>query len=363
MLQRWTDIAADRLRRSRDDITLEALGLVRSLHPRSLRRLVAAAGPRWTMNLAVSILVLSLPLAATAATGPGASAGPTAGSLIAASEAPRAQAIARGATISAARNPVTVQSEDVRPIHEYTLGKTDTLGSVANFYGVSPEALAFANGITDPLHLEVGRTIRVPPGDGALYTVAEGDTVETVAERFKVQPAAIEEYNRLYFEPEHFATGQLVFVPGATLPALVYETVDAEPEVPTVIARAPAPVAAPASTGRLVWPTGGRITQYFWYAHTGVDLAAPYGTGLGAAADGTVSATGWVPVGGLRVCVKHDGGIESCYYHTGAVFVTPGQKVARGQIVATIGMTGVTTGPHVHWETKLNGVFVNPLGL
>ena len=103
------------------------------------------------------------------------------------------------------------------------------------------------------------------------------------------------------------------------------------------------------------------ITQYFWYAHTGVDVAAPYGTGIGASDAGIVSATGWVAVGGLRVCVRHGGGLDTCYYHTGAVFVTPGQAVARGQIIASIGLTGVTTGPHVHWECKLNGALVNCL--
>jgi lysostaphin len=66
-------------------------------------------------------------------------------------------------------------------------------------------------------------------------------------------------------------------------------------------------------------------------------------------------------VGGLRVCVQHSGGLETCYYHASAVYVTPGQTVARGQLIAAIGLTGVTTGPHVHWELKVNGVLQNPL--
>ena len=103
------------------------------------------------------------------------------------------------------------------------------------------------------------------------------------------------------------------------------------------------------------------ITQYFWWGHTGVDLAAPYGTGIMASDDGVVVATGWVAVGGLRVCVQHSEGLQTCYYHTSAIYVSPGQTVARGQVIAAIGMTGVTTGPHVHWELKVNGVAVNPL--
>ena len=363
-LQRLRRRSTDRLQRSRDEILAELGELAASIHPRNISNYFGFRGLRLLVNVGVALLVLSLPLAATAATG-SAPSEPAIALAAPALDAPRAQAISRGGTISAGRAPVTVLAPGVRPIIEQKLGPDDTLATMANFYGVSPEAIAYANGITDPVHLELGRSLRIPPADGALYTVAEGDTVASVAERFKVDPAVIEDYNRLYFEPEHFQPGQLVFVPGATLPGLVYATVEPEPEpAPTVIARvAPAPVLAPARSGRLAWPVGGVITQYFWYGHTGVDVAAPYGTGIGASDAGVVSATGWVAVGGLRVCVRHSGGLETCYYHTGAVFVTPGQAVARGQIIASIGLTGVTTGPHVHWECRLNGSLVNCLGL
>ena len=122
-----------------------------------------------------------------------------------------------------------------------------------------------------------------------------------------------------------------------------------------------ADIAGTPSAGRLSLPVNGVFTQYFWWGHTGVDLAAPYGTGLVASDDGVVVATGWVPVGGLRVCVQHAEGLQTCYYHTSSVYVSPGQTVSRGQLIAAIGMTGVTTGPHVHWELKVNGVAVNPL--
>jgi len=147
-------------------------------------------------------------------------------------------------------------------------------------------------------------------------------------------------------------------VRGAELPALI------EPERPVrdVFAAAPQ-VAAQPRNGRLSQPVAGVITQNFWWGHTGVDLAAPYGTGLGAGDDGIVTATGWVPVGGLRVCVQHAGDLTVCYYHTSFVHVSVGQQVARGQIIASIGLSGVTTGPHVHWECKVGNEFRNCLGL
>ena len=359
MTQRWAAAISRQLRGSRDEFAGQLSDIRDGLHPRHLRSFATTTGIRWIVNLGVAALVLSLPVAASAASATAPAATPS--TLLAAVEAPRAQSVARGMTISAGRAPVTVNADGVRPIREYTMGAADTLGSMSNFFGVSPEAIAYANGITDPLNLEVGRSIRIPPGDGALYTVAEGDTIESVAARFKVATDVIKDYNRLHFEPEHFAVGKLIFVPGAELPALVYQTVDVEPSRPTLIARASTPVAAmaPASSNG-AWPVAGIITQHMWGAHTGVDVAAPYGSTLVAVTPGIVSSTGWVPVGGLSVCVRN-AAVENCYYHTGAVFVSPGQSVERGQPVASIGMTGVTTGPHVHWETKVNGRLINPL--
>jgi murein DD-endopeptidase MepM/ murein hydrolase activator NlpD len=271
-----------------------------------------------------------------------------------ATEVARAQTAARS-VVAGTRNPVTVAAAESRPIVVRTIAKDDTLATMANYYDVSLEAIAFANNITEEDQaLAIGHELRIPPAEGAVYTVKDGDTVEDIAKRFKVDPDVIYSYNRVYFEPEHFASGQLIFVPGATLPAL-------RRTERTQAIVVPSNVAMPARTGRLGLPANGVFTQYFWWGHSGVDIAAPYGSKIGASDDGIVVATGWVPVGGLRVCVQHAGGLETCYYHTGAVFVSPGQTVARGQLLASIGMTGVTTGPHVHWELKVNGVPQNPL--
>ncbi|MBI3522253.1 MAG: M23 family metallopeptidase [Chloroflexi bacterium] len=360
-MQRYDRRVRDRLDRSRAEIRAELHALRIALDPAKLRSFLGLRGLRLALNVGVAVLVVSLPLAATAASQP-VTDGLVASQQLAVDPG-RATTVARGGIISAGREPVTVQAPGLAPIREQVIGKNDSLGSMANFYGVSPEAIAYANGITDPSHIELGRALRIPPADGALYTVVAGDTVESVAARFKVDAAVVMDYNRLYFEPEHFAPGQLVFVPGATLPGLVYIAAEPDPEpAPTVIARpVRAPAAPAARTGRLAWPVGGVITQYFWAGHTGVDIAAPFGTGIAASEDGVVTATGLVPVGGIRVCLKHADGLETCYYHTHRVYVEPGNTVVRGQIIAIIGMTGVTTGPHVHWECKKNGVLLNCL--
>jgi hypothetical protein len=112
---------------------------------------------------------------------------------------------------------------------------------------------------------------------------------------------------------------------------------------------------------RFVRPVAGAVTQFLQGRHTGVDIAAPVGSIIVAADDGVVGATGWVQVGGRRVCVDHAAAIESCYYHTSAALVSVGDRVERGQPIALIGMTGATTGPHVHWEAKENGMIIDPL--
>lgn len=276
----------------------------------------------------------------------------------ASSDASRAQPLARGGAIAGSRNPQTLTADVGRPVQERTIQEGDTLATMANFYDVSVEAIAYANGISDARALQMGQKLVIPPAEGALYTVKDGDTVDSIASHFKVDPSVISTYNRCTFEPEQCAPGQKIFVRGAELPALL------APDRPTrdVFAAAPQ-VAQQARNGRLSWPVAGIITQYFWWGHTGVDIAAPYGTGLGAGDDGVVTATGWVAVGGLRVCVQHAGDLTVCYYHTSAIYVSVGQQVARGQIIAAIGLTGVTTGPHVHWECKLGNQFVSCLSL
>ena len=133
----------------------------------------------------------------------------------------------------------------------------------------------------------------------------------------------------------------------------------ADPRADTVARARAASIAA--DPRRFVRPVSGAIAQYVQGNHTGIDVSAPVGSIIVAADDGVVDAVGWVPVGGRRVCVQHQGGLESCDYHTSLPLVSVGDRVVRGQPVALVGMTGMTFGPHVHWEVKLNGMIVDPL--
>jgi murein DD-endopeptidase MepM/ murein hydrolase activator NlpD len=116
-------------------------------------------------------------------------------------------------------------------------------------------------------------------------------------------------------------------------------------------------------TSLLAWPVpGGTITQYFSSAHPALDIAAPTGSAVIAAGDGVVTFAGWRNNGGgLVIAIDHGNGIQTVYNHLGVAQVAVGTAVSRGQLIASVGCTGLCTGPHVHFEVLVGGYFVNPL--
>ncbi|HEY6959830.1 MAG TPA: M23 family metallopeptidase [Candidatus Limnocylindria bacterium] len=328
--------------------------------PSLLAGLYGPRGLRLLLNLACVLLVLSLPLtAAGAAAKPSALPETTtlAVAQIASTDvgAPRASTTARGVS-AGSRDPSTAIAPEARAISTYAVAKGDTLSSIANAHDISIDTLAYANGIeTEDELLHAGQELVIPPAEGAVYTIQDGDTLDSVATKFEVKVDVLISAYNLINEPQNFAPGKQIFIPGGNVPAIKRS------ETPRQIAVPLTPQQLPPMNGRLQWPVNGVITQYFWWGHTGVDIAAPYGTPIVSSLDGVVVATGWVAVGGLRVCVQGGDGFKVCDYHTSAIYVSVGQQVQRGQTIAAIGLTGVTTGPHVHWEVWLNGAQVNGL--
>jgi murein DD-endopeptidase MepM/ murein hydrolase activator NlpD len=127
----------------------------------------------------------------------------------------------------------------------------------------------------------------------------------------------------------------------------------------------PAPTGAASAAG-FVWPVHGVITSGFGWRwgrmHEGVDLAVSNGTPVVAAKSGVVIVAGWMGGYGNLVVVDHGGGISTAYGHNTSVTVGVGQQVAQGQLIAYSGSTGHSTGPHVHFEVRINGGAVDPMG-
>jgi murein DD-endopeptidase MepM/ murein hydrolase activator NlpD len=122
---------------------------------------------------------------------------------------------------------------------------------------------------------------------------------------------------------------------------------------------------APSASG-FVWPVQGILTSYFGWRwgrmHEGIDIAVGSGTPVVASASGTVIVAGWMGGYGNLVVVDHGNGIATAYGHNTSVAVGLGQSVAQGQVIAYSGSTGHSTGPHVHFEVRVNGGAVDPLG-
>lgn len=125
-------------------------------------------------------------------------------------------------------------------------------------------------------------------------------------------------------------------------------------------------------SGRFIRPVEGRVTSGFGMRvhpifkvrkmHTGIDIAAPAGTPIRAADSGVVVEAGYIRGYGYTVIIDHGGGVATLYAHCSALLVGAGQEVQRGQTIARVGSTGYSTGPHLHFEVRINGEPVNPAG-
>jgi murein DD-endopeptidase MepM/ murein hydrolase activator NlpD len=119
------------------------------------------------------------------------------------------------------------------------------------------------------------------------------------------------------------------------------------------------------SSAGLIWPVNGPVTSGFgmrWgRMHTGIDIAVPAGTPVHASASGTVVYAGWMSGYGYLVAIDHGNGLATAYAHNSSLLVAVGQHVAQGDTISLSGSTGHSTGPHVHFEVRVNGVPVDPL--
>jgi len=119
-------------------------------------------------------------------------------------------------------------------------------------------------------------------------------------------------------------------------------------------------------TGQLVWPVNGPVVSPFgmrWgRLHAGVDIAVPAGNAIRAADSGTVVLMGWVGGYGNYTCVQHTGSLSTCYAHQSSFATSNGAGVSQGQVIGYVGCTGHCFGDHLHFETRINGSPVDPMG-
>lgn len=252
----------------------------------------------------------------------------------------------------------TVKSSRPRDkIIDYTVEKGDTLSTIAEKFDISTETLRWANDLSND-NITVGDSLKILPVTGIAYKVAKGDSVYSIAKKLDSDPQKIVDFPFNDFaNPETFSLveGQILIVPDGIKPA---EQSTFKRQV--YIASGPVAISGLGFT----WPIRGIITQFSSWYHTALDIAAAYGSPIVAAQNGVVSDVSvgtWDGGYGTNVRVVN-GDVETLYSHFSAINVSVGQQVTAGStILGWIGMTGRTTGPHLHFEIRKGGVLVNPL--
>lgn len=254
-------------------------------------------------------------------------------------------------------------------ISTYIVQEGDTLSEIAQQFDISINTIKWANNITGN-SIKVGQKLDILPVTGVKHIIKKGDTLSKIATKYDAETDDIKVFNGIDTDSQ-LKVGEILYVPNG-------------------IIKAPEPVKKPTSSsgsssgsgssvvvssGYYKWPvSGGRITSSYGPRklgyHYGVDIGAPRGTTVFAAASGTVVETVSYCVEGRTSCggrygnyivIQHSNGTFTRYAHLQRVSVSVGDDVSKGEKIGTVGNTGRSTGPHLHYQIeKSNGSTIRP---
>lgn len=264
------------------------------------------------------------------------------------------------AVISPILSPIEEGLRQRDKVVNYTVQIGDTISQIAEQFGVTANTILWENNLTAYSLIRPGDTLTILPTSGIRHKVASGDTVASIAKKYGIDTDKIIEFNKLA-SADDINTGETLVIPGGKKIQTTSSYTIRSFTQPAVVAPAPKVVSG---TGTMTWPTDcRRITQYFRYAHSGLDIACGIGNPIYAADDGTVTKaqTGWNGGYGTMITIDHGNGKQTLYGHLSAFYVSVGDNVTKGQNIGAMGSTGRSTGPHVHFEVRSGGARVNPL--
>ncbi len=220
-----------------------------------------------------------------------------------------------------------------------------------------------------PWLIQPGQLLDIPPVDGAYHTVAEGETIESIAEAYEVEPVALfNTWNELQ-EGGTLREGQLLVVPGGVGDDFDWEPPPPDPVRPAARTTSFGGAVTAAQTGATGWfglPTGSTAVSGWVFhdprnpRHIGLDYRCRLGDPIYAADNAMVTFTGWSGGYGNLVILDHGNGYTTRYAHFSAIWVQAGTVVPRGTVLGACGSTGWSTGPHLHYEIRFNGVPQDP---
>jgi murein DD-endopeptidase MepM/ murein hydrolase activator NlpD len=232
----------------------------------------------------------------------------------------------------------------------YTVTQGENISTLAINMGLNQGTLISVNKITNTRLLQIGKVLKIPNQDGVLHTVRSGDTLGSIAEKYKAETEDIKIANELF--SDKIRAGTELFVPGAVLDWVSLQEINGD---------------------LFIWPINGAITSPYGYRrdpfsglrsfHTGLDIRGSTGTPVRAAMAGRVGQIGYDSVFGNYVIVNHHSGYRTLYAHLSVIRTKNGAYVGTGERVGDVGSTGLSTGPHLHFMVYKNGVTVNPRSL
>jgi murein DD-endopeptidase MepM/ murein hydrolase activator NlpD len=232
----------------------------------------------------------------------------------------------------------------------YQIQPGDNISNLAQGFGLNQDTLISVNGITNARLLQINQVLRVPNQDGILYLVRKGDTLESIATKFKTTVQTLQTVNELLSDT--LMVNANLFIPGARLELLDLQEINGD---------------------LFMWPVRGYITSYYGYRsnpftgirqfHSGLDIGVPMGTPIRAAMSGRVTSAGFDKVYGNFVVVSHHAGYRTLYGHMSVIRTKSGDYVGTGERIGDAGSTGLSTGPHLHFTVYKNGVTVDPRSL
>lgn len=247
------------------------------------------------------------------------------------------------------------RSEDI----VYSIQNGDTLGSIADKFGVSQNTIKWANpAVSQWKTLKIGVNLTVPPVTGVIHTVKSGETIYSIAKKYKADAQSVVDFPfNTFTNDETFAlaVGQRLVIPDGIMP------VEGPSASLGTMARTP-DAGSVSATGVWIWPASGRQTQPYRSWHKGIDIANHDGGPILAADSGTVVTTGWDSFGyGNKVIINHGNGYLTLYAHMSRIDVVAGQRVKRGDRLGMMGSTGRSTGTHLHFEIRTAKGNLDPL--
>ena len=274
----------------------------------------------------------------------------------------------------------TEEVEERTDYEIYIVKEGDTIFDIAIRYGLAPETILWTNWYTlgeMPDAIYPGNEVLIPPDDGAMYQWYPGDGLNGVSSYFNVTPEDIVNYPLNNLDPAtlgdwslpNIEPGTMLFVPGGTRPNVAWAPLRGE-EISGNVYLGPGACSGilygNIGTGTFTWPTDHHFLSGYDFTppvHNGLDFDGDMGSPLYASDSGVVIFSGWSDRGyGNLIVIDHDGGWQTYYGHImdGGILVGCGANVLKGEVIAYMGSTGNSTGPHLHFELRLNGAAINP---